>query len=57
MTEVHLPQLVESSVAGLTAEQVATAFNHAFEGYLVPMNFTAQSYERRMRGVDGVGIR
>jgi GNAT superfamily N-acetyltransferase len=45
-----LSRLVASPVAAFTADQVASAFNSAFDGYLVPLRFTAQSYERRMRG-------
>jgi len=36
-------------VAACTAEEVAAALGRGFEGYLVPLRFTAQAYERRFR--------
>jgi ribosomal protein S18 acetylase RimI-like enzyme len=36
-------------VAECTAEEVAAALARGFEGYLVPLRFTAQAYERRFR--------
>lgn len=41
---------IESSVAEHTSQEVADAFNAAFEGYFVPLTLTPQAYERRMRG-------
>jgi ribosomal protein S18 acetylase RimI-like enzyme len=36
-------------VAECTAEEVAAALARGFEGYLVPLRFTPQTYERRFR--------
>ncbi len=36
-------------VAELTAAQVADAVTRSFEGYLVPLRFTPEAYERRFR--------
>ena len=36
-------------VADCTAEEVAAALGRGFEGYLVPLRFTPQAYERRFR--------
>lgn len=36
-------------VAECTAEEVAAALARGFEGYLVPLRFTPQAYERRFR--------
>jgi ribosomal protein S18 acetylase RimI-like enzyme len=37
------------TVAECTAEEVAAALGRGFEGYLVPLRFTPQAYERRFR--------
>ena len=37
-------------VAELTAAQAAAAMEHCFEGYIVPVRTTAESWERRFRG-------
>ncbi|HEX2203074.1 MAG TPA: GNAT family N-acetyltransferase [Longimicrobium sp.] len=42
--------LVPRPVAELTAAEVVDALNRAFEGYLVPVRFTPENYERRLRG-------
>jgi GNAT superfamily N-acetyltransferase len=36
-------------VADCTSEEVVAALGRGFEGYLVPLRFTAQAYERRFR--------
>ncbi|HSS50440.1 MAG TPA: GNAT family N-acetyltransferase, partial [Thermoanaerobaculia bacterium] len=43
------PTLAAHPVAECTSEEVAIAVNRGFEGYFVPLAFTAQSYERRFR--------
>lgn len=45
-------QIHARAVAECTAAEVAAALTRAFEGYLVPIRMTAQSYERRFRGED-----
>jgi len=47
---VETPALAARPVAECTSEEVATAVNRGFEGYFVPLVFTAQAYERRFRG-------
>jgi ribosomal protein S18 acetylase RimI-like enzyme len=42
--------IVARPVAGHTAEQAAAALTRSFEGYVVPIKMTAQSFERRFRG-------
>jgi ribosomal protein S18 acetylase RimI-like enzyme len=42
-------QLTARTVAQCTAEEVAAAIVHCFQGYLVPMQFTAERYEIRFR--------
>lgn len=37
-------------VAACDAETLAAAMNAAFEGYVVPVRVTAESFERRFRG-------
>lgn len=39
-------------VAECTSAQVAEALTRSFEGYLVPIQFTPQAYERRFRFED-----
>lgn len=36
-------------IADCTADQVAAALTRGFEGYIVPLRFTPQTYERRFR--------
>src|SRR5258706_2027828 len=43
------PSLAARPVADFTSEEVAIALNRGFEGYFVPLSFTAQAYERRFR--------
>ncbi|HSS76467.1 MAG TPA: N-acetyltransferase [Thermoanaerobaculia bacterium] len=43
------PTLTARPVADCTSEEVAIAVNRGFEGYFVPLTFTAQAYERRFR--------
>ena len=43
------PALAARPVADCTSEEVAFAINRGFEGYFVPLVFTAQAYERRFR--------
>jgi ribosomal protein S18 acetylase RimI-like enzyme len=43
------PALSVRPVADCTSEEVANALNRGFEGYFVPLSFTAQAYERRFR--------
>ena len=44
-----IPAITARPVAACTAEEVAAALGRGFEGYLVPLRFTAQAYERRFR--------
>ena len=46
MTDEPLPS---RPVADLTSAEVADAITRSFEGYLVPIRFTPQAYERRFR--------
>src|SRR4051812_44851211 len=47
------PQTLTSRpVAECTAAEVAAALGRAFAGYIVPLNFTAEAYERRFRAED-----
>ena len=43
------PTLAARPVADCTSEEVANALNRGFEGYFVPLIFTAQAYERRFQ--------
>jgi GNAT superfamily N-acetyltransferase len=43
------PAITARPVAECTAQEVAAALARGFEGYLVPLRFTAQAYERRFR--------
>jgi len=45
-------ELSSRPVAECTAAEVAEAFTRSFEGYVVPLRFTPQAYERRFRGED-----
>jgi ribosomal protein S18 acetylase RimI-like enzyme len=42
--------LTSRPVADCTSAEVAAAFTRGFEGYVVPLRFTPQAYERRFRG-------
>jgi ribosomal protein S18 acetylase RimI-like enzyme len=46
----HPDQIPFRPVAELTAAQCAAAMQHCFEGYVVPVRVTAESWERRFRG-------
>src|ERR1700681_1798291 len=46
---MEAPTLAARPVADCTSEEVANAMNRGFEGYFVPLSFTAQAYERRFR--------
>jgi ribosomal protein S18 acetylase RimI-like enzyme len=46
----HLDDITARPVAELTAAQAAAAMEHCFEGYLVPVRPTPESWERRFRG-------
>jgi ribosomal protein S18 acetylase RimI-like enzyme len=46
---VDAPAFSVRPVADCTSEEVANALNRGFEGYFVPLSFTAQAYERRFR--------
>jgi hypothetical protein len=47
---LDLPSLSFRPVAECTAAEVAAIFNRSFEGYVVPLRFMPQAYERRFRG-------
>ena len=47
---VSLRQLTSRTVAQCSSEEIAAAIVRCFEGYLVPMRFTAEKYEIRFRG-------
>src|SRR5215210_1366661 len=49
MSTVNIDGISEQPVAECTAAQVADAFTTSFEGYVMPVNVTAQGYERRFR--------
>jgi ribosomal protein S18 acetylase RimI-like enzyme len=46
------PILASRPVAECTSAEVAAALGRAFAGYIVPLNFTAEAYERRFRAED-----
>jgi hypothetical protein len=46
---MEAPTLAARPVADCMSEEVANAMNRGFEGYFVPLSFTAQAYERRFR--------
>lgn len=50
MTAFDPQTLAPRAVAECTAAEMTDALNRAFEGYIVPVRFTPESYERRMRG-------
>jgi ribosomal protein S18 acetylase RimI-like enzyme len=52
MNTPALPALTSRPVAECTAAEVAAALGRAFAGYIVPLNFTAEAYERRFRAED-----
>jgi ribosomal protein S18 acetylase RimI-like enzyme len=45
----HLDHITARPVAELTSAQCAAAMEHCFEGYIIPMRATAESWERRFR--------
>ena len=49
MSRAKLPRFTARSVAECTATEVVAALTRGFEGYLVPLRFTPESYERRFR--------
>ncbi|HSK77001.1 MAG TPA: GNAT family N-acetyltransferase [Thermoanaerobaculia bacterium] len=49
---LDLRTLTARPVADCTAGDVAAALTRAFEGYIVPLRFTPQAYERRFRSED-----
>jgi ribosomal protein S18 acetylase RimI-like enzyme len=49
---LDLQSLTARPVADCTAEDVVAALTRGFEGYLVPLRFTPQAYERRFRSED-----
>lgn len=49
---LDLQSLAVRPVADCTADEVAAALTRAFEGYIVPLRFTPQAYERRFRSED-----
>jgi ribosomal protein S18 acetylase RimI-like enzyme len=52
MTTLDLQALSSRPVAECTSAEVAAAFTRSFEGYVVPLRFTPEAYERRFRGED-----
>lgn len=49
---LDLQTLTARPVADCTAGEVVAALTRAFEGYIVPLRFTPQAYERRFRSED-----
>jgi ribosomal protein S18 acetylase RimI-like enzyme len=49
MSAVNIDGISTTPVAECTADQVADALTRSFEGYVMPVNVTAQGYERRFR--------
>jgi ribosomal protein S18 acetylase RimI-like enzyme len=49
MNDLDQSPVTARPVADCTAEEVVAAFGRGFEGYLVPLRFTPQAYERRFR--------
>jgi ribosomal protein S18 acetylase RimI-like enzyme len=47
-----IDRLTARTVAECTSAEVAQALNRAFQGYIVPVTMSAESYERRLRGED-----
>jgi ribosomal protein S18 acetylase RimI-like enzyme len=52
MKTLDLQDLSSRPVAECTSAEVAAAFTRSFEGYVVPLRFTPEAYERRFRGED-----
>jgi len=52
MPTLDLQTLTARPVADCTANDVVAALTRAFEGYIVPLRFTPQAYERRFRSED-----
>jgi ribosomal protein S18 acetylase RimI-like enzyme len=49
MSQAHSEDFSRRPVAECTAAQVADALTRSFEGYVMPVNVTAEGYERRFR--------
>ena len=49
MSKVNIDGISETPVAECTATVVADALTRSFEGYVMPVNVSAQGYERRFR--------
>lgn len=49
---LDLRTLTARPVADCTADEVVAALTRAFEGYIVPLRFTPEAYERRFRSED-----
>jgi ribosomal protein S18 acetylase RimI-like enzyme len=49
MSTVNIDGISEQPVAECTAARVADALTRSFEGYVMPVNVSAQGYERRFR--------
>src|SRR5215208_1101022 len=49
MSAVNIDGISTTPVAECTADQVADALTRSFEGYVMPVNVSAQGYERRFR--------
>ena len=49
MSQVNIADISGRPVAECTATQVADALTRSFEGYVMPVNVSAQGYERRFR--------
>src|SRR5215210_5643229 len=49
MSQVNMEDISERPVAECNAAQVADALTRSFEGYVMPVNVSAQGYERRFR--------
>jgi len=49
MSHANIDDISQRPVAACTAAQVADALTRSFEGYVVPVNVSAEAYERRFR--------
>ncbi len=49
MSHANIADISKRSVGACTAAQVADALTRSFEGYVVPVNVSAEAYERRFR--------
>ena len=49
MSHANIEDISKRPVAACTAAQVADALTRSFEGYVVPVNVSAEAYERRFR--------